>query len=111
MWILQSRNFIKTGISMGTLESNTGITEDIMAKFIVTFPEININWLITGEGDMLKPAKANENTRSECANCQKLQAENSELKSQLVQCQQECLILKDELLTLYRPQQKRRNAG
>jgi hypothetical protein len=52
--ISKRKFYEKTGISRGTLESKTGITEEIMAKFITTYPEININWLITGEGSMLK---------------------------------------------------------
>jgi hypothetical protein len=42
------------GVSRGTLESKTGITEDIMSKFFTAYPEISIDWLITGKGDMLK---------------------------------------------------------
>ena len=52
---ISKRDFYsKIGVSRGTLESGTGITEDVMAKFIATYSEININWLITGEGTMLK---------------------------------------------------------
>lgn len=46
--------YTKIGVSRGTLESGTGITEDVMAKFIATFPEINLEWLLTGKGCMLK---------------------------------------------------------
>ena len=42
----------KIGVSRGTLESNTGATEEVVAKFIATFPEVNINWLWTGSGDI-----------------------------------------------------------
>ncbi len=48
----------KTGISRGTLESNTGITEEILAKFIATFPEISVEWLVTGRGQMLRAVGA-----------------------------------------------------
>ena len=52
---ISKRDFYsKIGVSRGTLESSTGITEDVMAKFIATYSEINISWLITGEGTMLK---------------------------------------------------------
>jgi phage repressor protein C with HTH and peptisase S24 domain len=44
----------KTSISRGTLESNTGITEETLAKIFATFDELNINWVFTGEGQMLK---------------------------------------------------------
>lgn len=54
--------YIKIGVSRGTLESNTGITEDVMAKFIATYPEISTDWLLTGEGDMLKNNNTNNLT-------------------------------------------------
>ena len=51
--------YTKIGVSRGTLESPTGITEDVMAKFIATYPDINPEWLLTGHGDMLKSETAN----------------------------------------------------
>ncbi len=52
---ISKRNFYsKIGVSRGTLESNTGITEDVMAKFIATYPNINLEWLLTGKGSMVK---------------------------------------------------------
>lgn len=44
--------YSKIGVSRGTLESNTGVTEDVVAKFIATFPEVSLEWLWTGSGDM-----------------------------------------------------------
>lgn len=44
----------KSAISRGTLESNTGITEDILAKFIAIHPEVSLEWLIYGNGTILK---------------------------------------------------------
>lgn len=52
----------KIGVSRGTLESPTGITEDVMAKFIASFPNVSITWLINGEGPVYKmpePDKCN----------------------------------------------------
>jgi len=49
--------YAKTGISRGTLESPTGITEETVAKFIVFYPEINPSWLLTGNGGMLNNKK------------------------------------------------------
>lgn len=52
---ISKRDFYsKIGVSRGTLESPTGITEDVVAKFIAIFPDINSDWLLTGKGDMLK---------------------------------------------------------
>ena len=44
----------KTGISRGTLESSTGITEDTLAKFIATFGELSPEWILTGNGEMYR---------------------------------------------------------
>ena len=38
--------YAKIGVSRGTLESKTGITED------VTFPDVSIEWLMQGKGRM-----------------------------------------------------------
>lgn len=51
--------YIKIGVSRGTLESKTGITEDVMAKFIATYPQVNTEWLITGRGNMVNTMKDN----------------------------------------------------
>lgn len=47
--------YSKTGISRRTLESPTGITEDTLAKFIATYPEVSLEWLIRGEGEIVRP--------------------------------------------------------
>lgn len=44
----------RTGITRGVLDQPTGISEDNIAKFIAYFAEVNIEWLITGKGNMLK---------------------------------------------------------
>lgn len=52
---ISKREFYKIiNVSRGTLESKTGITEDIVSKFIASFPEISTDWLLKGEGDMYK---------------------------------------------------------
>ena len=42
------------GVSRGTLESNTGITEDVLAKFIAAFPDVDVVWLTTGDGEIFR---------------------------------------------------------
>ncbi|WP_423127256.1 hypothetical protein [Gaoshiqia sp. Z1-71] len=57
--------YAKTGISRGTLENRTGITEDILAKFIAAYPEVSIMWLVIGQGKMKDDCsyeKNNENS-------------------------------------------------
>ncbi len=48
--------YIKSGITRGVLDKETGSSEDNIAKFIAYFSEVNIEWLITGKGSMLKPS-------------------------------------------------------
>ena len=40
---------VMSGISRGTLESKTGITEETLAKFLAVFPDIPLDWLILGK--------------------------------------------------------------
>lgn len=52
---ISKRDFYTSiGVSRGTLESATGITEDVMAKFFATYPQVSIEWVISGNGSMLK---------------------------------------------------------
>lgn len=46
-------------VSRGTLESKTGITEDVVNKFIKAFPDINTEWLIKGIGTPKRTIKEN----------------------------------------------------
>jgi len=45
--------YLKTGISRGTLESSTGITEETLAKVIAAYRNVSPTWLITGVGQMV----------------------------------------------------------
>ena len=65
---ISKRNFYASiGVSRGTLESKTGITEDVMAKFIATYPQVSIEWLLTGIGHMIKPSLTESNQTIEYA--------------------------------------------
>lgn len=67
-----------TGISRGTLESFSGITEETLAKFIAVYENVNLDWLINGEGEILK--KGGENS---------FIANDSEIKYQLTNSKME----------------------
>ena len=49
-----------SGITRGVLDKDSGITEDNIAKFIAYAPDVNLSWLLTGEGEMLN-TKSEEN--------------------------------------------------
>jgi hypothetical protein len=53
-----------TGITRGILEQNNGISEENIARFLVYFPEIDANWLLTGCGGMLKKEGENDVSQS-----------------------------------------------
>jgi hypothetical protein len=44
----------ESGITRGVLGQNNGMSEENTAKFLVYSPDINIEWLLTGKGSMLK---------------------------------------------------------
>lgn len=55
--------FKNTGIKRGFLDSDKlkSVVSDIfIAKIIATYPDVNLEWLITGKGDMLKRDNAVE---------------------------------------------------
>lgn len=43
-----------TGVTRGILTQNNGISEDNISRFLAYFPEVDIEWLMTGRGEMLK---------------------------------------------------------
>lgn len=52
--ISKNKFYIETGISNGVLDKKSGLSMDTIEKFYSTYPDINPEWLLTGEGEMLK---------------------------------------------------------
>ena len=44
----------KTGITRGILGQNNGISEENIARFLATYPQVSVEWLLTGRGPMLR---------------------------------------------------------
>lgn len=44
--------YLRTGISRGTIDNAAGITEDTLTKLLATYKNINLVWLMTGNGNM-----------------------------------------------------------
>lgn len=58
---LSKNKFYKeTGISNGTLDKKSGLSMDSVEKFYSRYNEVNPEWLLTGEGDMLKSEDTTE---------------------------------------------------
>lgn len=49
-----------TGMSRGTLDNKSGLTEENIAKFIAYAKNINLQWLLTGDGKMEKDEYSNQ---------------------------------------------------
>lgn len=71
--VLQYINFSKmtksyfyemTNITYGILESEFGITEDVLRKVISNCPDLSIQWLLTGEGEMIKQPDLSAKSKS-----------------------------------------------
>lgn len=52
--ITQYEFYKLTGVTRGVLGQNNGISEENLTRFLAHFKDVNITWLLTGEGDMLK---------------------------------------------------------
>jgi len=90
-----------TGISRGTLESKTGITEDILTKVFANFPDLDVRWVILGEEsrhlpDVLPQARepaANCEAGNRCVSC--------DLRQQIIDTQRKTIeTLEDRIADL-----------
>lgn len=62
----------ETGITNGILSQPNGISEDNLLRFLSVYKDISVVWLLTGEGDMIKPEtqpNASSNTVSPPSEC------------------------------------------
>ncbi len=50
----------ESGVTRGILQQNNGISEQNIARFLAYAPEVNTEWLLTGEGAMLKEDKVED---------------------------------------------------
>lgn len=46
--------FTENGYYKGILGQNNGISEDNMARFLAAYPQVSVEWLLTGRGSMLR---------------------------------------------------------
>lgn len=71
-----------TGISRGTIESGTGITEDTITKVFAAYRNLSPAWLVMGEGEMLNNQNSNDkNCNPNCnPNCN-LSSKNDDISN------------------------------
>lgn len=71
-----------SGITRGVLDKKGGIAEDNVAKFVAYEPNINLEWLILGQGKMLKGDIVEEENLSEIDNYKQIiEAKDKEIES------------------------------
>ncbi len=79
MDISKYKFYKETGITRGVLDSDSGITEDNILKFIERYPETDLNWLIKGEKSKLSPIVGKKGKEKETSG----QA-NEQLKDEII---------------------------
>lgn len=87
----RSTFYEKTGIKRGLLDSDKldgALADHYIAKIIASFDDINIYWLITGEGEMTKKKEQNsalsqnESLKFLLSRIEELVVENNDLRRQ-----------------------------
>ena len=104
---LSKNKFYKeTGLSNGILDKQGGISSDSLEKIYYVYPEINLHWLLTGRGEMLRKEglvqQAQGNVSSTITQHQTIHApeEYQELKEENKRLAQENSQLKDKIIML-----------
>lgn len=89
--------YAETGISRGTLESSTSITEETLAKFIDKYQNISPAWLLLGDGEIIqKPEEnklmmAHEPAAKYYKELKSLSCEQCELRERLLEAKEETI--------------------
>lgn len=101
--------FKETGIKRGFLDTDkldSSVSDMFLAKIIAVFPELNIEWLLTGEGEMLRKEgivqQAVNNVSSTITQSQTINVpkDYEELKKENKRLTQENSVLKDKIISL-----------
>lgn len=50
--VTQYEFYKNTGVTRGVLAQNNGISENNISRFLAYFPDVSVEWLITGNGEM-----------------------------------------------------------
>lgn len=101
----------KIQVSRGTLESKNGITEEILTKFITIFPEINLEWLILGKGEMLREVPSistSSLTNQKVQHCEKCIEKERVISSQqeTIETQKQLIHFLQQKILESKPQEK-----
>ena len=57
--ITKATFYQETDITRGILDQNNGLSEENLLKFLAKYKEISLDWLLLGEGQMIRTNKEN----------------------------------------------------
>ena len=77
--ISKYRFYQQTGLSNGALDKGDNLGSDKCEKIYYAFPEINLVWLLTGQGEMLKSNETVANNQSIKGNSNNMIGENGSI--------------------------------
>jgi len=87
----QNRFEKESGISNGYISHlKSSIGSDVLTKIINTYNDLNIVWLLTGNGEMLN-VETKESGDAPCLQCALKDAENTRLKDKIIELQERLL--------------------
>lgn len=55
----------ESGVTRGILQQNNGISEDNITRFLAYAPDVSVEWLITGRGEMLSTMQEKKQEKSD----------------------------------------------
>lgn len=59
--ISKNKFYVQTGLSVGFLDSGNSLGVDRLRTIVNIYPDLNIEWIVTGEGSMIKPKQTTAN--------------------------------------------------
>lgn len=60
--ISKNKFYVQTGLSVGFLDSGNSLGVDRLRTIVNIYPDLNIEWVVTGEGSMTKTKQSTANS-------------------------------------------------
>lgn len=89
---ITTKDFLdRTGLKKGYTDIstiNSEVKESVLSKILESYPDINLEWLLTGKGEMLKSEAV---PIGECARCAELEKELKSAKDRIIELQEQLI--------------------
>jgi hypothetical protein len=97
--ITKYKFYQETGITRGILDQNNGISEENITKFLAYYKDVNPEWLITGNGSMIKNNNIVEDPEA-VYKVSKIPKEDASSLNYTIAAQKETIELQRELISI-----------